>query len=412
MESEMSLDHLPFFEALAKMDESDPAWRSVSAGLVVMRLVDEWIRSGGDVGRSGAWGVSAVRDAISEVPDAAPLRRILSGIVDTICSSDSLDIHALSPRLMAYGQALEYDAKWSLAADVYVTLVRHTDPAEDADLVVPAFLQLAFALRTLGQLDDAAAAYEQASRVAYAAGDLMGVLGARLGDARIAVTRGNMPQAETILEETICRAQAEGFHEIRSRALHERAYIAGLAGHHDRAVRLAYAAMEATQTPPYRDRVLTNIATGLRHLGLVDAARDAYLVLAQTAQEPYVRWMAELNLMEMAADQGLELQFDRYRRDLEEEDFTPLIRVTYLIHVGRGYHSLGDSEQGIPYLERAIELAAEFKFNRLLFEAEGVLNDAKRRKTPERRASSYAGDSEIQDVVEAVHRMRQTAGIA
>ena len=62
-----------------------------------------------------------------------------------------------------------------------------------------------------------------------------------------------------------------------------------------------------------------------------------------TAQEQYIRWMAELNLMELAATQGIELQFDKYRRDLESADFTPLLRVTYLLHVGRGYHTLGQS---------------------------------------------------------------------
>ena len=65
-----------------------------------------------------------------------------------------------------------------------------------------------------------------------------------------------------------------------------------------------------------RDRTLANIATGFRYLGLMDVARDAYLVLASTAQEQYIRWMSELNLMELAALQGMELDFDKYRRDL------------------------------------------------------------------------------------------------
>ena len=54
-----------------------------------------------------------------------------------------------------------------------------------------------------------------------------------------------------------------------------------------------------------------------------------------------MRWNSELNLIEIAAKQGAELQFDRYRRDLESADFSPQLRIVYLTHVGRGYHALG-----------------------------------------------------------------------
>ena len=42
------------------MDESDANWRAVSAGLVVMRLIDEWIAVGADAVRADSWSVSAV----------------------------------------------------------------------------------------------------------------------------------------------------------------------------------------------------------------------------------------------------------------------------------------------------------------------------------------------------------------
>ena len=90
-----------------------------------------------------SWGVNAVREAIAEVPETTPLRRILLAIVESIVSASTVDIHAVAPRLMAYGQSLEYDARWALAADIYETVVAHADPVCDADLVVSAFLQLA-----------------------------------------------------------------------------------------------------------------------------------------------------------------------------------------------------------------------------------------------------------------------------
>jgi tetratricopeptide (TPR) repeat protein len=326
-------------------------------------------------------------------------------------SSTAIDMHALCPRLMAYGQSLEYDAKWPLAADVYGTIVAHAHPVEDADLAVAAHLQLAFCLRTLGDLDAAAQAYEQASRIAHAAHDMIGVLRGRLGDAKIATARGNMPHAEAILEETIAQASANGLDDVKSRALIDRAYIAGLCLQWDRTIRYSYQALEIVQSQRERDRVLNNIATSFRHLGLPDAARDAYLVLAATGQEQYLRWLAEVNLMELAAEQRVELQFDKYRRDLESADFTPQLRITYLLHVGRGYHALGNSTAGIPYLERAIEMASSYGFNQMVFEAEAALTDARRERAPASRRIEPQVTPEVRAVVDAIHEMRELAGI-
>jgi tetratricopeptide (TPR) repeat protein len=238
------------------------------------------------------------------------------------------------------------------------------------------------------------------------------VLRGRLGDAKIAIARGNMPKAESILEETIERAHDASLDSVRSRALHDRAYVAGLTGNHERAVRFAYEALACSTSTLDRDRILGDIATGLRHLGLHDAARDGYLVLAMTAQEQYIRWLAELNLMELAAIQGIELQFDKYRRDLESADFAPVLRATYLLHVGRGYHALGNSEAGIPYLERAIEVAADYRLNQLVFECEAALSDARKRVVRTAGRHSRATEIQLRSVVDELQRMRRMAGAA
>jgi tetratricopeptide (TPR) repeat protein len=404
--------HLAYFEQLGRMDESDPNWRAVSAGLVTMRLVDAWIADGPRALRADSWAVSAVREAIAQEPETTPIRRILSSIVDVMVDSSGTDLHALSPRLMAYGQALEYEVRWSLAADVYSTMIAHAQPVDDADLAVAANLQLAFCLRTLGDLDAAAAAYSEASRVAYAANDLIGVLRGRLGDAKIATARGNMPQAEKILEETIARAAGSaGLNDVRSRALIDRAYLAGLNGQYERTIKYSYEALEITASQRERDRILTNIATAFRFLGLLEPARDAYLVLASTAQEQYVRWMAELNLMELAAQQRIELQFDRYRRDLESADFTPQLRITYLLHVGRGFHALGNARDAVPYLERAIEMASQYNLNQMLFEAEAALSAVRREAATKPLVPTTVGP-EVQRIADALHSMKELVGTA
>jgi tetratricopeptide (TPR) repeat protein len=409
MKTDGMLRHLAFFEELGSMDESDASWRAVSAGLVVMRLVDRWM-SDGARGLT-AHSVSAVRAAIDEMPDTTPVRRILSAVVDAMEESKSGEMHAVTPRLMAYGQGLEYESKLSLAADVYRTIVAHAHPIEDADIAIPAHNQLAFCLRNLGDLPGAAAAYDEATKVATTKGDMMGVLRSQVGRAKVWIAVGNVPQAEAILDEAIMRAAEPGLEDVRARALHDRAHVAALRGQYERTIQFAYQALELSTTQRHRDRILADIAGGFSDLGVLDVARDAYLVLASTAQEQYVRWLSEVNLIEIAAKQGDELQFDRYRRNLATEDLTPQLHVIYLLHVGRGHDLFGQSELGVSYLERAVEIAQQFKFNQLVFEAENALNDVRRHVSRTRQRQAVAPES-VQDVVRVIEQLKHVAGVA
>ena len=259
------LRHVAFFEELGKLDESNSEWRSVAAGLVVMRLVDRWIQDG--VVATDGWGGHAVRESVAEIPATTPLQRILASIVDRIIDATRVDMRALSPRLMAYGQALEYDAKWHLASDVYETIIDHADPNEDADLLATAYIQLGSSLRNIGALGAASMAYEKAHDVAVAAGDMIGVLRARIGEAKVAIARGNMPNAEHILDDTIDRAAGEVFADVRSRALHDRATVAGLRGQYDHAIQFAYSALNLSTSQRERDRILRISRRGFSRSG-------------------------------------------------------------------------------------------------------------------------------------------------
>jgi len=232
------------------------------------------------------------------------------------------------------------------------------------------------------------------------------MLRAQVGRAKVCIAVGNVPQAEAILDDAIVRASPPGFEEALSKALHDRAHVAALRGQYERTIQFAYQALEISTTQRHRERILADIAAGFADLGLLDVARDAYLIVATTSQEQYVRWMAELNLLEIAAKQGNEPQFDRLRRDLSDADFMPQLQVIYLLHVGRGYNLFDRSDLGIEYLERAVRLASEYRFNQLLFEAEASLKDARerRRRVPEEQPSV---PESVRDVVEMIEEMKR-----
>jgi tetratricopeptide (TPR) repeat protein len=274
---------------------------------------------------------------------------------------------------MAYGRSLDLDAKWALAADVYETVIAHVHPVEESDVAITALLRAGHCSRNLGQLDTAAKQFELTSGLARSVGDLIGALRAQVGLAKIATARGNLPYAEQLLDETVAAARQNDLGDIHALALHDRADVAHMRGNYELAIRLAYKALDESSDSLNRDRLLNDIAGSFYMLGVRSAARDAYLILETTAQEIYSRWIASINLMQIAAEEGSSPLFERYRRRLLAADLPPQLRVQFLTHVGDGYEALGDERLAGVSLSEARRVADSFGFNRLSFVAEEKL---------------------------------------
>lgn len=406
-----TLKHLAFFEELASLDESDAAWRSVSAGLVVLRLIDAWIEDGPDVVLGDAWGMRAVRSAIEEIPSGTPIRVILGGIVDALERSGPNDTHAVAPRLIAYARALEFDARWSLAADVYRAVIAHAHPIEDSDFAIDAHVQLGVCLRQLGELDPAESAYRTAGQIAAATGDLVGVVRARVGEGKVALARGNLPRAERLLDDAIHDATGPAMRGVRVTARHDRAHVAALRGDYEFTIKLAYEALQEAELPMERDRLLADIGAAFSDLGVYSAASDAFLVLTVTAQEQYVRWTASLNLLEISQKTGVQTQFEQHRRDLASADLPPALHVYYDLFVGKGLMQFGEPEDGIASIERALATATAHGFHQMVFEIENVLETARRGDRDRYRTKpAWVAPSEgLVDIADGLHSMREAA---
>jgi tetratricopeptide (TPR) repeat protein len=408
-ESNRTLRHLAFFEELAALDEGDAEWRSVSAGLVVLRLVDAWMEEGAHTVRDDAWAVRGVRAAIEEMDQKAPVRALLAGVVDAIEEAAVVDMSAVAPRLLAYGRALEYEARYALASDVYRAVIAHTHPVEESDVATAAHLQLAACLRVSGNLGAAAEAYGVAGNIAQAADDIVGALRARIGDARIAIQRGNLPKAEQLLDQAISDAARPDLADVRSAALHERAGVAFFRGDYERSIQFAYEAMTTTTSARERDRMLNDLATAFVRLGVLTAARDAYLVLTVTAQEQFTRWLATINLMEIAGRIGSEPLFERYRRELSDAALPPMLTVDYHLQAGEGYQRLGRTDLACGHLERALAVASDHHFNQIVFYIEDALQKVAQPLAPASTSEAQASH-EVREIADAIKRMREFAG--
>lgn len=403
-DSDHKLRHLPFFEEVASREEGTKDWHAATAGLVVLRLVDTWLENGLPAGVDQDWSIHSVRCSIEAVHDGTPIQAILDRVVDAL-EQQRPDIHVVVTPLMAYARALEYEAKWTLAADVYHSVLAHVHPVEDSDASIAAQLRLGQCYRNLNRIDDAMFAFEAASEIANAVGDIVGILRARIGEARVAIMRGNLPRAQTILDETIAKATTPELRDVRSRALHDRSVIATTGGEYELAIRLAYEALEHSETPSERDRILSDIAGAFLQLGVLSAAQDAYLVLSATAQEQYMRWLATINLLEIFARVGAEPQFEQYRRELVGQPLPPLLATGLELQLGVGYRQFGHATKARLHLDRAVVMAEEHRLNQFLIEAEKALQPLDEPKPPQRVPQMSL---DVEEVADAIKAMRES----
>jgi tetratricopeptide (TPR) repeat protein len=409
---EIRLPHYVFFEALAQENsETTPEWRAISGGLLTLRYFDTWsLVDDTRDGHGDSWGVRLVRKRVEEIPAGTPVRALLISILDAMSSKFCTGPAAVAPRLMAYARALQFEAQWSLAADVYETVISHSNAETDPDLVISAHMALGSCLRVLAQWDEAVRVYAVAGLVAESIGDVMGVLKARVAEANLAADRGNLPLAEQILDDTIVRASDSELGEVRSVALQDRAIVAHRRGQHNSAIEFAYAALGGMVNQVSRDRVLADIAAMFSEIGLYSAARDANLVLAATAQEQYTRWVATINLLEIAAIDQMEPAFEQYRRELADAALPAFLRVHYHYYVATGYQMFGRVDDARTEFERARTIAAANKLHQLAMNAETALASL----TSGRKQSAgtpWESSQKVYEIADAIAEMRSLAKV-
>ncbi|MFL5593521.1 MAG: tetratricopeptide repeat protein, partial [Gemmatimonadaceae bacterium] len=234
--------HQVYFDTLGSMKEDSATWRSVFAGLSVLRLVDSYVDSGSPID-PGSWAeLHSVRSAIESVSAGDPIRGVLTTVLEEMTTRGAVD-DTVYAALLAYGRALDYEASWGLATDVFSTVAKLTRPEKNAKLAVEAHVAVGGAARRNGDWDTSARAYSQAAYIADTVGDREGVLTVQVGIANTYLTKGNLPQAESILDDVIMQASDQGLSDIQGMALHSRATAAQRKGEKEEAVKLAYEAL-------------------------------------------------------------------------------------------------------------------------------------------------------------------------
>jgi tetratricopeptide (TPR) repeat protein len=356
-----TLRHVAYFEALGQSDAGTAEWEATSAGLVVLRLVDRWVwrhvRERAPTFREFV----TVRRAVARVAPG-PLRTALEHLASAIAVFSGARAAPVNDCLMAYAQVLQDGARWSLAADVYDTVIFNARSASDSRALPVCAVRAGYCLRMMGQVDDAERVYRLGLDLAYEIGDVPSARLARVGMAAVAAQRGALLDAESLLDEVLAEATREesGATAVRAVALHDRGGVAIMRQEYEKAVLLLYEAFALYQDVPNRDRALNDLATALGGLGLRRAARDAYFVIHSTSHQRDLRWWAGLNLMRLAVQEQNEHEFEHYRRLLRAESLTGTHAAHYALFVGEGHARFGRPDRAHRAFSRAAELAREF----------------------------------------------------
>lgn len=349
--------------------ESSPRWRATAAGFLVLRQLDTWATEG--CVHAESW--RATMGAVAKVPTSNPVRALLETVARA--AGGSAPGHAGSPLvpLTAYARALEFDAEWALAADVYATVAEYAAAHDAEDLIPEAYHRLGYCRRLLGDLNAAATAFAAGRLAASAQGNPDAELWLRLSESNLLTHRGNLPAAAASLDALVSDAESVGNRQLVTAARHDRAHVAYAQGEYERATLLFYAAAEAYVDPRRKARALADVATGAAALGHRDLARRVHEIVHATAEQRDLRWIAAVNLLEDAVAEGRETVFESYRSALESEALPVPLAATYHLCTGQGYVRFGRSSAARESFTQAIRIAEAASLNQIIMLADAAL---------------------------------------
>jgi tetratricopeptide (TPR) repeat protein len=400
--------HQVYFDTLGSMQEGTPSWRSVFAGLSVLRLIDASSESSLPANRGGWALVHTVRAAIGEMSDGDLIRGVLMTVVDAFSKMNGIH-DSVCEALIAYGRALDYEASWGLATDVFLTVSKLAKPERNARLAIEAHIAAGGAARRNGEWEISARAYSRAAYIADTLGDRPGVLTVQVGIANTYLAKGNLPLAQSILDDVIMQARDQQLPDIQGVALHSRAALAGRRGEFAEGLKLGYEALGLTTKTTDKDFVLADIAAMFTELGMRDSARDAHLVLTATSQSKFVQWSAMLNLMELASLDGMENMFDRYARELAPLPLGVWLRSHYLLFLGEGFSRFSRDEVAADALQEAVRYAEANQLHQVAFKAQDALTALRTKPRPQPVFTSPPAwvPDDVDAVVRAISDLRK-----
>ncbi|MGD8320557.1 MAG: tetratricopeptide repeat protein [Gemmatimonadota bacterium] len=328
--------------------------------------------------------------------DAGPERSSWEQVLDAFQDGD---IEALGRALLAMGTTVESRGHLHGATELYTLAYELFAATVQVEAAVEAARFAGRCQRRLAQWDDAQRWYAIAREVAEAAALDDKVVIILDGVANIHRDRGNHPAARATLEEALAMARGLDNGTALGRVFHGLLALEHVAGNLGDAIRYGWQAIQAYDTIQDRTEGLASLAGALIDAGELEAAEDAWAIVAAQAEQEYYRLFALEALAYVAALRGDAPLFARRAGTSDAHNWEAgpaLAHAEILLHRGLAYRALGLVPKARTWLARAVAYAEKNGFGRTLFEAEEALRSLREgdtdesRKTPEQRPTPSA----------------------
>jgi|HubBroStandDraft_6_1064221.scaffolds.fasta_scaffold94288_1 tetratricopeptide (TPR) repeat protein len=378
--------HLAFFRDASEFREGSTEYATLTAALLVLRLLDRWVTRA-SMGREVQFQEFIAVKRTVELLEEGPYQRVLGELVNTISAFAYGTSDNRIPKLIVLAQLLEHDAHWAPAADVYATAVELIAPRpRDHDLLPMCYDRQGYCLRQTGQHDGVANLYNEGIAAsldleakATNEDDKQAATGwalrLRISNAVFEMESGNLPDAEYELDVIVDDAKKAAIPDLIARALHERGQVAYERDQDDQAAMYFYQAAELHTDTRLARRAELDLAVALADLGFIEYAHVVCEIVRNRPETAGVDWkaLAGINLMRLAHMRGDQPDFDRLREQLSAEKMSGRLRAYYHLTAGQALQRFGRVRESRVEYQRAIEVAQAFRVNRLVMKAEQLL---------------------------------------
>jgi tetratricopeptide (TPR) repeat protein len=382
----MTFPYLAFLREIGKHDVSSSLWSEPAVGLATLRVLDGWM----DGDPAEIWGSTATRRLIEALTEDAPCKQRLAALL-TITAHPPTETSRKQGLMLRwkYARALERQSDYQLAISVYESILARLPHALRRRRVT-CLIRIGMCQLFATNLAQASRTLRKAQTIARANHDLVAVLRAEIGAAKIAIVRGNLPLAERMLWRVAKRARRGKSRAILARALQDLATVAHLKGQYEDGLGLLRRAMRLATTSDARSLILSDMGASLLSLGMDQLARHLYAWLARTADREVIRWAALVALLDIESVLGNLEGVREHEKSLWNARKSPHQHSFLLLRSGEAYERLGHRETAVALFERALAYAVEHGINQLIIEAEEAIRRAQRSDAPLERPRQLA----------------------
>jgi len=370
------LAHAVFLSRVGELPATSPEVRLGQGAFLALRLVDllapdrEPVQP--DVFRY-QW--TATDRYCSELAQEGIEAAHLNGVVRSVGEAfRHKDPRLVVPALFAYVYHLENSLHLEEALDVIETVLRLGGDDLARKDAITAHLRRGLLNRQLARFDDAETAYEDAERLARAAGDLHSALLSRVGRAIALKQRGNLAECEKGLHGILADARAAGSHDAEARAEHVLGNVLELQGTVTESAPHLWRAYGLYEDEQARVRALGDLGRTMLKLGDPAGAERALLEVVRHDRQRDAVLNAMMELAHSASFRRDRVGFERWRTacEAQKDQMTPGMLTDFHLKTGIGYARFGNYRKAEQLLDEALTIAGANRLHEFEFRIERI----------------------------------------